>query len=224
MQPKGYLRVTITGVDATGAATSVSSPPFYYADLSPVISSVTGQLTGVPTQGGTFFSLVAEYLDATSTWVNVSVGTTPPTAAPMIGPDGLPMSPFEVKAKVVAANPAGPWTINCTVPPGQGTGQGIMLVRDGSPSFVSAFIDYLPPTVSAWASCTPSTGGGPGGWSCGPEQLLGPGVVATAPTVGGRIRLIGSNFGVCPQVFAVSSFVYACTGPTNVPNPDVNRR
>jgi hypothetical protein len=141
--------------------------------------------------------------------------------------NGSRMTPFEVKAKVIALNPTGPtWTINCTTPEGQGLANGIQLVRDGSPSFITASVDYLGPTLTGWAPCAPL--GDPAGWSCGPMQLLGPGVIATAPTVGGRIRLFGDNLGTCPDVYAVYDRIQTCypgaIPGVYTPNPAVNRR
>lgn len=185
LQPGGYIRVTLSLSSPSGAAYTLSSNAICYKDYSPTISAIQGTLSGIPTTGGVDpIMIFAQNLDSTQYTLNVTVGGI---NAVLLNSSGAVIDPSQAKAQIVGtgSHPQNyTWTIYALIPPGQGLGQGINLVRDGVPSGLSGSVDYAAPSLTGWASCS----GSPGNWICGPTQPLLFSTLTTALTSGGRIR------------------------------------
>lgn len=217
-QSGGSLRITLELRDPSGALYTISSNATVFGDYSPVVTNVDGVLSNVPTIGGPVITITAQNLASAST-LSVTVGGN---QAILVDSNGHVIDPSQAAAIIVGTGsfPANyNWTIWAVIPPGQGTNQAVQVLRNGIPSARSWGVSYMPPSLSGWQSCTNPS-------SCGPQQDLGFGVIVSAPTAGGRVRLLGTNLGVCPTVFAVTGWVPACFSTADggySPNPDVVR-
>ena len=212
----GSLQVQLQNIDEVGALESIGSPITPFAQIGPTVTSVSGATTNVPGTGGTQLSLSVQLreIDAGSV-PTVSVGGFPCT--------GLTAVPVPVSN--------GQTVLTCTVPPGQGSHNVVLVNTTYAGSTGSALapvsIAYAPPVATAFVVIQPNK---PGGWVVYNISSTSAAVTVFAPTLGGDIQVWGSNLGIAPSLVLASeggativmTTVMQCTptnGVTAVPPP-----
>jgi hypothetical protein len=212
------LRITVPVTDPAtlGTATPVQLAPrlsnvITYFDVSPALDNLIGTPPeGFSTAGGEILEIRARNLFPVASLV-ATVGNRSCTI--LLDGAGTPVAPGDVRALIIDAQlatkpPALPlssfvWSVFCRLPPGQGSASPVVLIRDSMPgTSIDYAVRYAAPSVDSaqvWDALTstfvPSTA-----WP------------ARIGTQGGRIALVGSNFGPCP-VFVFGLFRgAACAG------------
>jgi len=214
VQATGEVRVRVNAKDPWGGDVSQATAPLPYTALSPEVGALVGSTVGLPTAGGTVIGVPATNLFGGSTF-NVTVGGVSCTL--LDGPAGAPVPPADVLNRLILNGstsfpPGYVWTLWAVVPPGQGVDVPVVMVRDASPSNGSAVLSYAPPALTVWRTCS-----APG--VCGAPVGLPPDGLVSAPTIGGRLRVEGTNLGLCPIVFVGAGYVEACIVDPASPNP-----
>lgn len=226
LQTQATVRVVTTSGDWAGTQVQQSSNSVSYSNLSPSLDSVSVgpfPTTGRTAAGGyVLLALTARSLGQ-GTGLNVTVGGSPCPIVNVSDPTSV-IDPAAVNAAIInnpaAYQPSGlpisattVWSFSCRLPPGQGTGLPVTLVRlpDGATSGGSlSTIDYLPPAVSSIAL----DGAPVANASTSTRYLVSP----DGSTV---VTLGGSNLGACPTVVWASSTLPFC-GPGGLLATDPN--
>jgi hypothetical protein len=188
-----------------------SSAPFRFDDLSPAIGNLVGAVGPFPTSGGDIIAFTVRNLASAASGVSATVDGAPcqlvysPSDAAR-GP-GQPVPAGSVRADLIFNSNSGfpyfdtatpnadsTWTLYCRLPPGEGAAARLVIARDTTVSGELA-ISYMPPsiaTIDVWDNATAA-------WM---PVTLGSSAVVTVPTLGTRVRVTGTNFGLCPAVWA----------------------
>jgi hypothetical protein len=226
LQRRGHVRVRIESksqlLTASVAQRYVqTSESRTYDDSAPgLVGMLITYPGGYPTRGGQILQFKADGLATTST-LNVTVGGRP--CVLVISETDLTPIPFDMVRSTlicpqtmaaysgfntcneITPDPTFAWTITCRVPAGQGAEQPVRVIRDGdvaSAARPGMSIDYRAPliqTVEIWNRTM-------GRWDSSPYNPL---VQYRIPTYGGRMRLVGTNFGICTSVkFQLKDLAY----------------
>jgi len=213
--PEAYLRVRHIARTFNGTTIQSRSSVFLFNRNSPTVYALQGA-SALPhgTEGGDIISFTVGGLLSTSTWLNVTVGKLP--CAIVYGlndPQGAygTVVPVQDVVQNIIYNPIyfspgtqpstdSIWRLQCKLPPGQGTDVPLFVTRDNIPSGEGVTISYLPPTLSSFDVFKPETNQ----WV---STNINPNGITTmyVPTAGTRVRLHGSNFGICPRVMIGNS-------------------
>jgi hypothetical protein len=222
----GYVRVRITGLAFQPPIfrSSDSNAAFFESSL-PTISllSDSTEIT-FGSAGGSILSFRASGLSSIVSVLRVVVGNSTCPLLAYAGATATLDTVEEIRRFVSNSsnfvdvpNAAGfnrLWTMHCRMPPGQGKNIAVSLIKDGMSAGAPAFISYAPPMIIAFAVGT-QVGTGKFSWMnfTVPSALLQPGQPQMFPalsdtinvgTRGSRVRLFGSNFGMCPIVQLLS--------------------
>jgi hypothetical protein len=142
---------SVSGVIRISLTSSFTSPPtthqvvHSYANLSPSISALTGSQGPYASVGGDVITVVVDNLQGATRFA-VSIGGVP---CKILNAQGQEVT--NVTSAIIAAYTAD-WRFGIVVPPGQGSGNPILITRwDGAASQQSDpgwKIDYVPPLLS----------------------------------------------------------------------------
>lgn len=206
---QAVLRVSIGSKSFNGTVgfTQLSNT-YAYSDVSPMISALQGAPDdGYPTTGGPGNVMILQASGLSSTiMINVTVGTPPFLVnCKLLALDGTTYVGNTGDAIAMLAAQSGGllrgtfvYTIKAEVPPGQGKNQQVLVWRNGAPSGVTEagvnLMSYAKPVVTA-AGTYDDMAGAYMMRPFAPNMDLR---VNTAGTT--RLKLTGSNFGICPSV------------------------
>ena len=137
----GFVRVTLSAPNATGTTNVAVNVAKEYMQLSPNVISVSPS-SGIPTTGNVLLTISAQNLlgaDGLSVYVgnaNCTVVDGPSlAAAPLTSPSAVgaylanPLNFYMMGADQT-------WRLYCILPPGQGTGQAVRVVRSISGGYI----------------------------------------------------------------------------------------